>query len=281
MQRETTVKQRRTNSRSRSPAVRRGGTPSRTSRSSGSKRASSSMNPLVRIYLVAFNALSAAAWLYFAYCLWRNWPACTCTSCGSSLLGCLSQCGKGLRSMSLARLKDIFYLGGLPSKTASVRAAFSSTIGVLAWVQGLAIFEVLHAALGLVPSPVLTTAVQVASRLLVTLLLGVRLQAGAHWGYLIMAAAWTLADVTRYIYYVMHLCRGVPMPRLLLWLRYSLYLVLYPLGTVGEMSLMRAASVALAGSPWQYAVLALLAIYPLGFAYMYLHMGRQRSKYLK
>lgn len=280
MQRET-VKQRRASSRSRSPAVRRTGTPSKTSRSSGSKRANGSMNPAVRAYLIAFNALSAAAWLYFAYCLWRNWPACTCTSCGSGLFGCLRQCGSNLRSLGLARLKDILYFSGLPSRTASVRSAFSSTIGTLVWVQGLAIFEVIHAALGLVPSPVLTTFVQVASRLLVAFVLGVRLQAGAHWGYLVMAVAWTLADATRYIYYVVHLCSIIPMPRILLWLRYSLYLVLYPVGTAGEMSLMRAASVSLAGSRWQYVVLALLAVYPLGFAYMYLHMGRQRSKYLK
>lgn len=280
MQRET-VRQRRASSRSRSPAVKRTGTPSKTGRSSGSKRTRSSMNPAVRAYLIAFNALSAAAWLYFAYCLWRHWPACTCTSCGSGLFGCLRQCGSGLRSLSLARLKDILYFSGLPSRVASVRGAFASTIGTLVRVQGLAIFEVIHAALGLVPSPVLPTAVQVASRLFVAFVLGARLQAGAHWGYLVMAVAWTLADVPRYIYYVVHLCPGVSMPWLLLWLRYSLYLVLYPVGTAGEMSLMRAASVGLAGSRWQYAVLALLAVYPLGFAYMYLHMGKQRAKYLK
>ncbi|KAM7538943.1 hypothetical protein Aperf_G00000055711 [Anoplocephala perfoliata] len=108
---------------------------------------------------------------------------------------------------------------------------------VLRIFQTLAILEVIHAYLRLVRSSPLTTAIQVGSRLLIV------------WGVLylypavkvheslvkLMFLSWCLADATRYLYYLINIF--MEPPQLLTFLRYSLFLILYPTGILGEVLL--------------------------------------------
>ncbi len=241
---------------------------------------------IVKVYMVAYNVVAAAAWAAFA------WALCS----RAAAAGCL-------RPASLAAFG-----------TCS-RALLPATVDALAAVQGLAALEVLHAALGWVRSPVVATAMQIASRLFVVLLPARLLRAQDEWGvaYLAICVAWTLSDLTRYLYYVAMLLGCAP--QLLKRARYTLFLVLYPLGTLGEMALIKGAARALSAAPALFpraslaarllppatlgmAMLIVLAIYPfgktasptlrrpsssvraLGFFYMYQHMLRQRAKHL-
>ncbi|PJF16739.1 Ptplb-like protein [Paramicrosporidium saccamoebae] len=167
-------------------------------------------------------------------------------------------------------LKD----GYNPAKTAT-------TLPLLCWVQTAAILEIFHAMLGLVPSAVFSTTVQIFSRLFVVWVPGHLLGLAQNPGYLVLAVAWTLSDLTRYLYYFLHLFNICP--RFITWARYSLFIVLYPLGTAGEMSMIWAARevFAKAGNMYDYLLLGLLGVYPCGFLFMYRHMFKQRSKYLR
>lgn len=201
-------------------------------------------HPLIITYLALYNVLSAAAWAYF----------------GCSFLHHLFSAG--------------FH---------HVELTFAPTVKTLAYVQTAAVLEIAHVVLGWVPSQLLSTVMQIASRLFVVWLPAYWMELGevTPLGYSLIAIAWTLSDLTRYIYYVCGLLGRTPY--VITWLRYTLFLVLYPMGTLGEMYLISKASVAFAelGVWYRWIMLAILAVYPFGFLFMYTHMLKQRSKHLK
>jgi len=100
-------------------------------------------------------------------------------------------------------------------------------------VQTTMSFEVLHAILGLVRSPVFVTGMQVASRLWVVW--GATYYSAAsqrHWSLYLMVVSWCCAEVPRYLFYVANLALpSIPYP--LFATRYSSFMVLYPTGITG------------------------------------------------
>ncbi|CDF37580.1 unnamed protein product [Chondrus crispus] len=99
--------------------------------------------------------------------------------------------------------------------------------------QSLAWLEVMHAAFGLAGGGVATAFVQCLGRYVV-LVYVVEPIAFMHsaWVTTIMLFAWALADVVRYLFYIQsYLSRPW---QTVLWLRYSLFLILYPIGIVCE-----------------------------------------------
>jgi very-long-chain (3R)-3-hydroxyacyl-CoA dehydratase len=114
-----------------------------------------------------------------------------------------------------------------------------------------------------------------------------------HWAFSLMAASWAAVEVPRYMYYVLNEFKAVP--SWLTWLRYSLFIVLYPTGITGElgellssMSYIRDHRVLHAELPnthnlafnYYYALFAMLAAYIPGSYIMYTHMLRQRRSQL-
>lgn len=158
---------------------------------------------------------------------------------------------------------------------------FHQTISLLCWVQSAAVLEILHALLKIVPSPVVSTAVQICSRLLVVWFAGYHMRAGNNVGYVLISLAWSLSDLTRYVYYIAHLLGRAP--AWLTWARYTFFLILYPLGTLGEMLMLWHARQMLIGAnskTMAWTLFFLLLAYPFGFVFMYGYMLRQRQKYL-
>jgi len=151
--------------------------------------------------------------------------------------------------------------------------------------QGAALLEVLHSLLGLVSSPLLTTAIQIASRLLLVAVAHYSLEAQVSPFLTLMATSWSITEVVRYLFYVLEIFKAVP--RFLLWLRYSLFLGLYPSGVAGEVGTLYNALSAFQSGLWAtpyfsfYPVaLGILATYVPGLPFMYNHMVRQRNKKL-
>ncbi|KAF2276315.1 PTPLA-domain-containing protein [Westerdykella ornata] len=148
-------------------------------------------------------------------------------------------------------------------------------------VQTGAVLEVVHSLVGLVRAPLLTTLMQVASRLL--LVWGV----GYHFpettrdspAYASMLVAWSVTEVVRYSYFVFVLS-GQGVPRLWTWLRYNTFFVLYPLGVASETWLIyKAIGPAEKRNEYlAYGLWAVLATYVPGFYTLFTHMLRQRSK---
>ena len=104
--------------------------------------------------------------------------------------------------------------------------------------QTAAILEVLHSLVGLVRAPVFTTFSQVLSRenlLWAVIVPFAQTHQMARFGSLIFA--WSLTEVVRYSFYGCNLLLGSA-PYVLLWLRYTMFFLLYPLGVGSELALM-------------------------------------------
>ena len=114
----------------------------------------------------------------------------------------------------------------------------------LKFAQTAALLEIVHSMLGFVRSPVMTTTLQgiylyfhynniVFSRIL--LLWGYANpcpDAQHSWSIKLMVLSWSLVEVPRYLFYLVKLL-NIPMPTWLLFLRYNLFIVLYPTGITG------------------------------------------------
>lgn len=158
--------------------------------------------------------------------------------------------------------------------------------------QTAALLEVLHSALGLVSSGVMTTLMQVYSRVFIVwaIVEGVS-GASENIGLLLVCFAWGITEVVRYSYYFCALLDSIPY--FLQWCRYTFFFVLYPLGVLGEMLLYFASlPVIRARHQWSlslpnnanisfsfyyFLIFTMLLYIPL-FPQLYGHMIRQRRK---
>jgi very-long-chain (3R)-3-hydroxyacyl-CoA dehydratase len=144
---------------------------------------------------------------------------------------------------------------------------------------------------GLTPPP---TRAAVFSRLMVLWgISNVSPPSQMHWSFSLMAASWAAVEVPRYLYYVLH--EHGALPGWLKWLRYSLFIFLYPTGITGEvgqlltsLSYIRDHGVGHYSLPnahnlafnYYYVLFGLLATYVPGSYIMYSHMLRQRASQL-
>ncbi|KAF5326475.1 hypothetical protein D9611_000213 [Ephemerocybe angulata] len=245
----------------------------------------------VKFYLVAYNALSAAGWAYVLALIVIH----VFNLDGQSPSGVLEQpkaTGLFSRLPLLKNATGGTIYANLPewlkpvyarATTAHARAGFVTT-----FVQSFAVLEVVHAALGWVRSPVATTAMQVASRL--WLVWGILDQfPSVHTNPLFasMVFAWSFTEVIRYTFYAFNLLGYNP--RFLLWLRYTTFYILYPIGAGSEAFLMFATlplesspiESLKAGGTWtlaDYGRGVLFAIWWPGLYVMYTYMIKQRRK---
>ncbi|XP_049800898.1 very-long-chain (3R)-3-hydroxyacyl-CoA dehydratase 2 [Schistocerca nitens] len=160
--------------------------------------------------------------------------------------------------------------------------------------QNAAALEILHAALKLVPSSVVVTTFQVFSR--VFAVCGVLLAtptAPLSIGVSLAMLAWSISEITRYLYYALNIAGFVPYA--LIWCRYTFFMVLYPIGITGELLCMYAAqtyvsktnmwSVSLPNPfnftfSYSYFVIIIMLLYIPIFPQLFLHMVSQRRKFL-
>ncbi|CDJ67375.1 protein tyrosine phosphatase-like domian-containing protein, putative [Eimeria necatrix] len=180
----------------------------------------------------------------------------------------------------------------------------------LFFAQSLAVMEIVHSLMGLVRSSVMTTIMQVFSRLQLVWLLFPTVPSSRHpVALLTCVAAWSCAELLRFPFFaVQQLLQLVDLmrkdatplevPVLLKWLRYSGFTVLYPIGITSEVVCMWSSlealrsSYALSHYPtpmpnklnfelslyWSYLIL--LCLYIPGSVQLYSHMLKQRRKYL-
>ncbi len=169
--------------------------------------------------------------------------------------------------------------------------------------QSVAIMEVIHAMLGVVRSPVMITATQVASRLwilwgIVNLAPEATTTSVVTVGFINLSlvtllTAWCLSEVIRYGFFAMKEIGS--QPRVMVWLRYSGFLVLYPLGVSSELAMVwLALPVIRLKGLWSivlpnpinlsvsYDVICVLAVaaYLPGFPQLFGYMLKQRRKVL-
>ncbi|KAG6329295.1 hypothetical protein ID866_9794 [Astraeus odoratus] len=222
---------------------------------------------IARWYLVAFNLASAVGW---AYVLLLTVKALASQNSYVSYTAATNDLSRSLASLVAPYVP--------PTHSASWFA--------VAPVQSLAALEVLHVLVGVVRSPLPTTLMQVSSRLILVWGIVARFHR-THTSpfYTTMVLAWSLTEVLRYAYYALSLV-GLEVPGWLIWLRYTTFYILYPLGagsealvmlsTVPEWKRGRYASWGL--EAWIKAGMVLLWI--PGLWIMYTHMMHMRRKVL-
>lgn len=104
--------------------------------------------------------------------------------------------------------------------------------------QFAAVLEIIHAALKIVSSPVVTTIKQLGSRFMVVVLIDLLkseeyINVGGVTGLHLIMFAWGITEIVRYSFYFSGLI-GKEV-KTLVFLRYTLFLVLYPMGVAGEL----------------------------------------------
>ncbi|PGH21660.1 hypothetical protein AJ80_03093 [Polytolypa hystricis UAMH7299] len=189
-----------------------------------------------------------------------------------------------------------------------VAAIYDQLFSLLLFTQSLALLEVFHSLLGIVRASVVTTSMQVASRIL--LVWGVmyvfsegRMGAGkglfggsgelsgpskvavgdggrlGDWGFVGCVAAWGVTECIRYGFFAVQLFE-LEVPGWISWLRYNTFFVLYPIGISSECLLMYL-SIGPAREihpAFAWFFIAVLGIYVPGSYILYTHMMSQRRK---
>ncbi|KIW03852.1 uncharacterized protein PV09_05151 [Verruconis gallopava] len=209
-------------------------------------------SPVKRLYLTLYNAVSCGLWAVILY---------------------------RVVSVLVENYTKEPFLGTVKRK----ENAWYETGEFVKWVQTGALLEVVHSLLGIVRAPVTTTALQVASR--VVLVWGIcdqfpSVPANSLF-YSSMLVAWSVTEVVRYGFFVFSLNGFVP--GVLSWLRYNLFFVLYPLGISSEMALVYK-SIPLAkkrDERLEYVMYAILGIYFPGAYILYTHMMAQRKRVMR
>jgi very-long-chain (3R)-3-hydroxyacyl-CoA dehydratase len=179
-----------------------------------------------------------------------------------------------------------------PSLPAAAAAAYAASHRVVSVCQTVTLLETLHALTGLTRSGVAGNVMQWAGRTHCWFVLTQvpALQSSA--ATLALLLAWSLSDVVRYSWAALT-ALGI-CPRSLTWLRYTVFIPLYPVGFLSELTLLRGGLPAAAAGTvvqvlrlpnalnfsfdYSYFLLFVLLLYPGAWLQLYAHVFRQRAK---
>ena len=252
-----------------------------------------SIPAFVRYYLVLFNVISAVGWSYLlglTVIHLFNLDGKTSTT-PAALEAASSAFSRFLSTIPVLKSSASSFESYIPPSLLPLYRNSTTTWdrvgGPTAIVQSLAIMEVVHVILGFVRSPLATTAMQVASRLF--LVWGVLDQfpgVRSNPFFTSMILAWSITEVIRYSFYAFNLLGSEPY--LLLYLRYTTFYILYPVGASSEAfvnyATLPSVSPLVAPEAWgptDYFRAAMFAIWWPGLYVMYTYMIAQRRKVLK
>ena len=115
---------------------------------------------------------------------------------------------------------------------------YSNSHLILECCQYGAFLEIIHSIIGLVKSSIFATSIQIIGRIIIVVILQF-FQSAVSQGYFLIYFAWSIVEIVRYTYYIMNLLQKdffkFNIPYILIWCRYSFFVVLYPIGVSGEM----------------------------------------------
>ncbi|XP_024315351.1 very-long-chain (3R)-3-hydroxyacyl-CoA dehydratase PASTICCINO 2A isoform X2 [Brachypodium distachyon] len=165
----------------------------------------------------------------------------------------------------------------------------------LLFAQTTAFLEILHSILGFVRSPISVTLPQISGRLYVTWgILWSFPETHSHILVTSLIISWSITEIIRYSFFGMREAFGFA-PSWLLWLRYSTFLVFYPIGLISEVGLIYVAMPSMKASEkycfrmpnkwnlsfdYRYMSVLLTALYVPGFPYLFRYMVAKREKAL-
>ncbi|KAI1795703.1 PTPLA-domain-containing protein [Ganoderma leucocontextum] len=229
-----------------------------------------------RYYLVLYNVLSTVGWAYILLIT---------ANAVFNFDGTHATVPRAPGAATIQRKVEATLPAVLVPVVRRAARAYAAVGAQTAFVQSFAALEVLHVLLGWVRSPLGTTLVQVGSRLY--LVWGIthlfpRFETHTNPLYASMVLSWSLTEVVRYSFYAFSLLGTEPAP--LVFLRYTLFYVLYPTGASSEAFLMYATlpqpvlAFSLEGGLHTLVRKVLFATWWPGLYVMYTHMTKQRRK---
>nr|AKM76683.1 protein-tyrosine phosphatase-like protein [Pelargonium dichondrifolium] len=189
-------------------------------------------------------------------------------------------------ALALFRVLSSFLL------TKSIHGAYASAGELICFLQTAAFLEVIHGAIGLVPSGALLPLMQWGGRthFLLAIVRGIT-EVQELPSVFITFLAWSLSEIIRYPHYALS-CLG-HCPSWITYLRYTAFIVLFPIGVgPGEMWLMYQAlpyikakhlyGDSFLGLPISYYnfVQVVLLCYPFLWLKLYVHLFKQRKSKL-
>ncbi|KAL3421661.1 protein tyrosine phosphatase-like protein [Phlyctema vagabunda] len=148
------------------------------------------------------------------------------------------------------------------------------------WIQTAALLDVLHAAIGLVRAPLIPTFIQtVAKNLVLWTIVRPFPRITESPAYTALLITWSISETIRYSYFAMML--SGQMPRFMPWLRYSAFVLIYPVGISCEMWLVYRA-IGESRNPSVMAIMwaELVLLYTPGSYFLYTYMLKQRKRSL-
>ncbi|XP_078394524.1 very-long-chain (3R)-3-hydroxyacyl-CoA dehydratase 1 [Cetorhinus maximus] len=175
------------------------------------------------------------------------------------------------------------------------KGLYRSIQKTLKFFQTFALLEIIHCAAGIVRTSVLVTGVQVMSRIFMVwfVIHSIRPIQNEE-SVVLFLVTWTVTEITRYSFYTFNLLNHLPY--FIKWARYNFFIILYPIGVVGELLTIYSALPFVKKSgiyslrlPNKYNVsfdyytcliIVMIAYIPL-FPQLYFHMLRQRRKVLR
>ncbi|XP_077480413.1 very-long-chain (3R)-3-hydroxyacyl-CoA dehydratase 1 [Stigmatopora argus] len=174
------------------------------------------------------------------------------------------------------------------------KGLYRSIARTLKFFQTFALVEVGHCAIGLIRTSVIVTGVQVSSRIFMVWFVTSSIrQIQNEESVVLFLVVWTLTEITRYSYYTFNLLHHLPY--FIKWARYTLFIVLYPLGVLGElltiysalpfvrrsgMYSMRLPNKYNVSFDYHYCLVIIMLSYIPLFPQLFFHMLRQRRRVL-
>lgn len=111
-----------------------------------------------------------------------------------------------------------------------------------------------------------------------------KLENTTSYAFIVTAAAWSIADILRFLCHLESLLTTRSNKvSLIKWLRYTVFIVLFPIGMASELVLINAArlyKVSQGSFKWNPVVIGYMGLASVGFMYIYLHMFQQRRRHL-
>ncbi|KAM5577055.1 hypothetical protein ABKV19_007746 [Rosa sericea] len=190
---------------------------------------------------------------------------------------------------------QVLYLAVKTLRESGPEQVYNAVERPLQFAQSAAFLEILHGLVGLVRSPITATLPQISSRLfLVWGILWSFPETQSHVLVSSLVISWSITEIIRYSFYGMKETLGFA-PSWLQWLRYSTFMLLYPIGITSEVGLIYLAMPHIKNSEkycirmpnkWNFsfdyicAAIVALGFYVPGSPHMYGYMLGQRKKIL-
>ena len=181
----------------------------------------------------------------------------------------------------------IFTFGLIKSK--SVSQIYDETYYILVIIQYASSAEIFHCFYKLVKSILCIVMVENLGRIVIVATLQ-NFKESPSKGYKLIYLGWSIIEIIRHLYDILDLIRiekkNFKIPYILKWCRYSLFVILYPIGAIGEFTIVWDAreyfeNNNLLGIPLCIFLYPLFLIYFISLIYLYQYLFKVRRQHLK